>query len=279
MESAAFTLIPPLSLKGPPLSVHLLTGGRFWYQSAFCLWTLSLQSRRSIAPVIYDDGTLETPMREALTRLFPKVTFVSKPEALARLDTLLPVERFPVLRERWINYPHIRKIIDPHVGSTEWKLVIDSDLLFFRSPDFLLRWLENPSRPLHAVDCETSYGYPVELMGRLAGQPIASLVNVGMAGLNGADIDWARLESWAKTLIENFGPNYYLEQALVAMLVAGRSCDIAPAPDYVTLPRLPEARDGAAVMHHYVAGSKRWYFEENWRNVMMKLEGRPTSRP
>jgi hypothetical protein len=55
-------------------------------------------------------------------------------------------------------------------------------------------------------------------------------------------------------------------------MVAGRPCDIAPGDDYVTLPRMPEARDCRAVMHHYVAESKRWYFQENWRRA---LETRP----
>jgi hypothetical protein len=40
---------------------------------------------------------------------------------------------------------------------------------------------------------------------------------------------------------------------------------VAPAADYVTLPPPAEARRCSAVMHHYVAGSKRWYFQHNWR--------------
>lgn len=59
--------------------------------------------------------------------------------------------------------------------------------------------------------------------------------------------------------------SYYLEQALIAMLVAGRPCAIAPVADYVTLPKPPEAHACKAVMHHYVAHSKRWYFQQNWR--------------
>jgi hypothetical protein len=37
-------------------------------------------------------------------------------------------------------------------GSQGWKLVLDSDMLFFRRPDFLLAWLAAPDRPLHMVD-------------------------------------------------------------------------------------------------------------------------------
>jgi hypothetical protein len=97
---------------------------------------------------------------------------------------------------------------------------------------------------------------------------VADLVNVGLTGLEGGGLDWGRLEHYCRTLIEREGTSYYLEQALIAMLVAGRDCAVAPATDYVTLPLPPEARACRAVMHHYVAHSKRWYFQHNWRHTL-----------
>jgi len=247
------------------MEVHLLTGRRFWHQTAFCLWTFSRQAGRPLAPVLYDDGSLDSEHREHLSRLFPDARFVSHEQAISRLDSLLPVERFPYLRDRWIHYPNLRKLIDPHLGSTGWKLVLDSDLLFFRKPEFLLDWLDAPDRPLHAVDCETSYGYPLDLLARLADAPLAERVNVGLCGLRSDELDWQKLEAWCRSLLELHGHHYYLEQALVAALVAGRPCAVAPAADYVTLPAAPEATACHAVMHHYVAHSKRWYFQDNWK--------------
>ena len=63
------------------------------------------------------------------------------------------------------------------------------------------------------------------------------------------------------------GASFGIGLAAIAMLVAGRPCTIAPAADYVTRPLLPEAEACRAVMHHYVANSKRWYFQRNWREV------------
>ena len=268
MEAAAKMLPTPAATAAPTLEPHLLTGRRFWHQSAFCLSSLAHRSGRLVSPVFYDDGTLGAEHAAHLRRLFPGARFVSKADALQKLDALLPAGRFPRLRDRWIHYPNIRKLIDPHLGSSGWKLVIDSDLLFFRRPGFLLDWCAIPDRPLHAVDCETSYGYPDELLSRLAGAPLAPLVNVGLCGLRSEDLDWERIEAWCEQLISLHGTHYFLEQALVAMLVAGRPCAIAPAADYVTLPRQPEAEDCKAVMHHYVAGSKRWYFQRNWRRCV-----------
>jgi len=252
---------------GAPLELHLLTGRRFWDMSAFCLWSFALQSHRPLIPVIYDDGTITAEVRAPLLRVFPAARFVSQQETIARLDQYLPVEKYPVLRERWVNYPNIRKLLDPHVGRSGWKLVVDSDLLFFREPRFLINWLDQPDRPLHALDCETSYGYTRELMQQLAGKPVADLVNVGLTGLNGREIDWDQLEHWCRILIEKEKTSYFLEQAVIAMMVADRECTIAPASDYVTKPLRPEATDCRAVMHHYVANSKKWYFQSNWKRA------------
>ncbi len=278
MEKTAVNLpVLPVAF-GAALELHLLTGQRFWYQTAFCLWTLARQTARPLAPVIYDDGSLTDKFRAPLARLFPAARFVSRGETVARLDEFLPSARFPTLRERWMNYPNIRKLIDPHLGSTGWKLVLDSDLLFFRRPDFLLEWLDSPARPLHAVDCETSYGYTRPSMNELAGVPVSDLVNVGLTGLNSSELDWGRLEHWCATLIARERTNYYLEQALVAMMLAGRECCVAPASDYVTLPVEPEASACRAVMHHYVANSKRAYFQNNWRRTNLISSSNPAAQ-
>jgi len=273
MEDSVSRLQPPSVHDGPAsLTVYVLTGRSFWYQTAFCLHTLSTQSRRRVCPVIYDDGSLQPQQSDHLRRLFPGTRIVANTETRERLDTHLPRARFPALRDRWDHYPNIRKLIDPHLNAKGWKLVIDSDLLFFREPQFLISWIDAPRAPLHAVDAANSYGYSPDLMGQLAGARIPDLVNVGLCGLDSGALDWPRIETWCQTLVEREGNSYYLEQALVAMLVAGRVCSVAPAKDYVTLPLPPEALECRAVMHHYVAQSKRWYFQRNWRRALKILE-------
>ena len=263
--------LPPLPVRPGALRVtlHLLTGRRFWDQTAFCLHSFARQSDVNVAAEIYDDGTFNNELRAQLARLGPGLTLHSAASIRERLETFLPEAKFPVLRERWKNYPNIRKLTDPHLGSNGWKLVIDSDLLFFRRPAFLLNWLAAPDRILHAVDCEESYGYSRALMERLAGAPIPPLVNVGLCGLRSESLNWAELESWCAELIAREKTSYYLEQALVAMPAArAQPCAIAPAADYLTKPTRAEGRAPTAVMHHYVAESKRSYFRHGWRHVL-----------
>lgn len=272
MERAARELPTVASGYGAPLSLHVLTGRRFWFQTAFCLHTLATHSGRPLRATLYDDGTLTAEHAALLQRILPSTQIVSAGEIVARLDALLPPQRFPVLRQLWSSYPNIRKLIDPHLGAHGWKLVLDSDLLFFRAPTYLMRWIDHPAQPLHAVDVMSSYGYSDGLLRSVAGQRVTDRLNVGLCGLNSDELDWPRIEALCRSLIEAERHHYYLEQAVVAILLAGRDCAIAPEEDYITLPRPPEALACHAVMHHYVAHSKRWYFQHNWRRAILSVE-------
>lgn len=265
MEAEAWRLPLLPACGGRPLEVHVLTGRRFWYQTAFCLWTFARHAGRDLAPHIHDDGTLAEEWCAPLRRLFPAARIISESETKARLDACLPPDQFPSLRRRREELPLIRKLTDIHAGLAGWRLFMDSDLLFWRRPQLLVDWLDQPAQPLRAVDVEYAYGYPPELLAELAGGPVPELVNTGLLGLRSEELDWERMEFWCRTLIERAGTHYYQEQALVALHLAGRACVAAPLADYVTFPRPPEAHERRAVMHHYVAESKRWYFRSNWR--------------
>jgi hypothetical protein len=274
MEAAAPRLSAlPVFPGSRSVTLHLLTGRRFWYQTAFCLHSFANAAQTTVNAVLYDDGSIDAQCAGRLQQLGPGIRIRTIKELRAQLDAFLPVSRYPVLRERWENYPNIRKLTDVHLGSTGWKLVIDSDLLFFRRPDMLLFWLAGPQTPLHAVDCQESYGYSRPLLEKLAGAPIPPLVNVGLCGLRSDALDWDELERWTAELQAREKTSYYLEQALVAMLAARQPCTVAPAIEYVTLPSRSEVLNPLAVMHHYVAHSKRWYFCHGWRRAFSGVAG------
>lgn len=246
--------------------LHFLTGRKFWYQTAFCLHSLQAASGRAFRAVFHDDGTLDPEITGRLGGLFPHAEIRLRAGQETRMADVLPPNRFPFLQDRRRHYPNILKLTEVHAGARGWQLVLDSDMLFFRRPDFLLKWLAAPDRPLHLIDVADAYGYPLPLMAELADAPISHLVNVGLTGLQSESLDWERLEFWCRRLTEAHGTSYYLEQALVAMLVAGRPCTIAPAPDYRLAPDDSECRAPRAVLHHYVANSKRGYFRHAWRH-------------
>ena len=269
MIDAARTL-PPLSppVGGKSMEVSFLTGAKYWYQTIFCFYSLQMHSYSRIDAIIHDDGSLDDETTAAISRVAPWMRFVRRKEIEARLDDSLPSSRFPTLRTRRMEYPHLRKLCDIHLGRRGWTAVLDSDMLFFRPPTALLDWLAAANRPCHLVDTHRAYGYSRKLMTKLVGASEPERVNVGICGLQSEMIDWERLEYWCRVMLEEEGPNYLQEQALTALLLAGQDCLRLPEDNYKVQPSLAEGKNPSAILHHYVAHSKRSYFQNGWRRVL-----------
>ncbi len=264
---AAARELPPLPppADGAP-EVFLLTGRRFWYQTAFCLHSLGRHTG-GLRPVLIDDGTFDDALASEAQRIFPGARVERAADLETHLDHALPEKKFPALRSQRRTYVHLRKLTDVHAGRHGWRLVLDSDMLFFRRPDALLAWLGAPAQPIHMLDVHDAYGYPAATLAELAGRPLPSRLNVGLCGLRSEIIDWGKLEWWCDRLLARHGTSYYLEQALVALLLADADPIRLPAADYLLLPSEAECRAPTAVLHHYVAESKRGYFRHAWRRL------------
>lgn len=267
MEEASRKLTPVLPVSSDSPEIYFLTGRRFWYQTAFCFWSLRRHTEKPLRLVLVDDGTIDSHVRAECERIFPGSRIAGARETEDWLDTYLPVDRFPTLREQRAHYLHLRKLTDVHVGREGWKLVLDSDMLFFRRPEALLAWLAAPSAPLHMLDIQNAYGYPETSLAKLTSASLPQRVNVGVLGLQSESIDWEQLESWCAELIRRHGTSYYLEQALCALLLSSRNPTALPGADYLLMPGVEECRSPRAILHHYVAESKRGYFRHAWRLI------------
>lgn len=267
MRRAAGSL-PPLPPRGGPTSeVVFLTGEGVWEQTLFCFVSLYRHVDRALTPVLYDDGTLSPAVEDRFRRVVPWVRVVTAAEAEAHLDRVLPEAAYPTLRARRRTYVHLRKLVDVRAPSDRPRLVLDSDLLFFRRPDAILSWLDVPEAGLYMQDVRDAYGYSASLLRRLAGGPVRPRVNVGVCGLRDPEVDWDRVEAWGRELEEREGAHYFLEQALTALWLSVSPASALPADEYVLRPRAPEVDHPEAVMHHYVLDSRRCYVEGAWRPV------------
>ena len=251
-----------------PLELHMVVGKRFWYMAALAVVSLLKQLDRGLVVHFYSDGSLAKEQEEALGRLPIGAVFHGPEEILKRVEKGLPKERFPNLRERFENYPNIQKLISPHVGSQGAKIVLDADVLFFGRPDELTEWQENPKGILCATDIEENYGYPRESLERLTGGRLAREVNVGITGLVSEKIDWESLERWCAELHTVHGTNYYLEQALIAMMSVKNGCLQLEKNKYITYPSEPQMKERAGTMQHFVDLSKKGYFRKLWREFI-----------
>jgi hypothetical protein len=267
--------LPPLTRRvgQPCIDLHFMTGRKYWYQTIFCFYSLYLVSDVDFQPIVVDDGTIDAEVKSHLSRVIPWITFRDHAEIVASLDANLPESRYPVLRSWRLRQPLTRKIIDVHCGQTGWKMLLDSDMLFFRRPDWLIAWGLKPERPAFMVDCVEAYGYSEALRARVCGsRAFPDRANIGFFGWKSEETDFDWLEYAIKTLVEHEGPAYNITQGLTSMMFAGRECAIAPEHDYVVLPSLQEGRSPTATLHHYVSETKRAYFQYGWKHIMRNLK-------
>jgi hypothetical protein len=267
MRNAARELPPLAPSDGTPVTLHFLTGEKFWQETIFCAWTFAHHAKVPVRLELFDDGSLTPATEERFRRLFPDTVVHGRGEVEERLDRALPATRYPTLRALRVGYVHLRKLTDVHAGQVGWRLVCDSDLLFYRRPDFLLEWLRSPTQPLFMKDMMDSYGYTLPLLQELAQAPIPERFNVGLAGQRSDAIDWDRLEFMARSLVEKEGYEYLLEQTLTMLLAAARPFVFCPEPDYLSGPSKQEVLSPKATMHHFVGNSKAAYRQHGWRRA------------
>lgn len=275
MVSAAAQLPPLPPVKAGAPEITFLTGKRFWYQTALCCWSLRRHAG-DLRPVFIDDGTFDRELFAECQRVFPGAEVQERVAIGQRIDAHLPASRFPSLRSQRETYIHLRKITDVHAGLAGWRIVLDSDMLFFRRPDALLQWLASPDSPIHMLDVQDAYGYPAATLAGLAGRPVPAHVNVGVCGLRSDAIDWPQLEAWCAELLRRHGTSYYLEQALVALWLSRTPAQRLLADEYRLLPDESECRSPRAVLHHYVDQSKRSYFRHAWREALARTTAVPS---
>lgn len=261
--------LPPVAERsgGEPLMVHFMSGREHWAMTAFCAYSLLESTRTNLVPVVLDDGSLDEAKRDELRRILRNVRFLEARAAAEKVETALDRDRFPALHRMRSELPLMKKLLDLHAGESGWKLFLDSDMLFFREPQWMLEWLRGATHPVYMWDFQDSYGYTRETIERVLGAKMPKMINTGFCGLRSDAIDWDLLERWAAKLHEAGGTNHFSEQCLAAMWMSVSNAMAAPR-EYLIWPPEEESREPSAVMHHYVAESRTWYYIFGWPGIL-----------
>lgn len=261
--------LPPISSEPSELPIYFLTGRKYLYQTLFCIQSLIKASGARFKFILIDDGSFDKQLIERISQQLPGAQIITSTQIGQNLKKLLPEAHYPHLHQKRAVYPHIKKLTDIHtLPDGSWKLVLDSDMLFWREPADIINWLDDPRQPLHMVDCVEAYGYSRKLMETLSGSTIKPSLNVGAIGLKSEHIDWDKLESWVKTLEEREGTSYYLEQALSAMLIGSADSVVLKADEYIVNPAKDQIKNKSGILHHYVDLSKEGYFKQAWKHFL-----------
>lgn len=270
MRKAA-CLLPAVQSYADGLPVYFLTGENFLYQTLFCIRSLTLAGDTKFRFTLVDDGSFSDAILKQIQIQLPYAEVITAREISENINKHLPEPAFPNIHRKRKVYPHLKKLTDIHTLPGErWKLVLDSDMLFWKEPAELINWLKNPTSPLVLKDCAQSYGYDTCLMQAVSGVEIKPLLNVGAVGLDSQTISWHDLEKWIAELEKAAGASYYLEQALTAMLVGGSALTMLPGSDYIVCPSDAEMLNKTGILHHYVDTSKKGYFIYLWKELLQR---------
>jgi hypothetical protein len=268
MEERSLTL-PPLELSLNGLPIFFLTGKKYLYQTLFCIHSLVKSTAEDFSVYLVDDGSFDEELISRVQRQLPGAVIIGADTIENNLAEKLPFERYPVIRNKRVVYPHLKKLTDVHTIDVDipFKVVLDSDMLFWNKPEQFISWLKSPDKPIYMLDSERSYGYSLDTMGSLCGQKVPDLVNVGLIGIQSKTIDWNALESWITELEASGGTSYYLEQALSAMIINKQQSVILPRSEYIVNPSPRDIDQNKGVLHHYVDLSKEGYFKKSWKKI------------
>lgn len=269
MKAASLKLAPVRSYEDG-LPIFFLTGEKFLYQTLFCITSLTRSTNQQFKFTIIDDGSLNIGLAQ---EKLPGAHIITSDQINKNLKEKLPSETYPVINRKRQVYAHLKKLTDIHtLEAPDWKLVLDSDMLFWNEPTQIIDWIKIPTDNLFMQDSHQSYGYSLELMKSLCGTDIPSKLNVGVTGIRSNSIDWRKIENWIIELENKEGGNYYLEQALVAMLTAGKSFNLLPSNHYIVYPSDNQIAHQEGILQHYVDLSKKDYFMHAWKQFIHEYQ-------
>jgi hypothetical protein len=182
----------------------------------------------------------------------------------------LPASKYPYLNKNVRMFPLFKKLIYPNLGSEGLLTFFDSDMLFLDRPTEFLNWLAgvgtSTDKAFCIQDVQRSYGYTDEEISRLWPKAIPHNINSGLYALHSTNLDWEFIEELAKQFEQNYGPHYYMEQLITAILLE-RTGNLLAAPKskYIVFPSYEQIQNQTGILHHYVNESKEFYFKEGWK--------------
>lgn len=119
------------------LSMHVLCGKSDLTMMVWAIASLYHAFQTVGSLHLHNDGTLGTEEKKLVKRYFPSVSILDPQDALKFSGKIAP---FPLIRKLRADkrFSVFRKLIDPYlVSDSQMRLVVDSDVFWFRRPDEL----------------------------------------------------------------------------------------------------------------------------------------------
>ena len=183
-----------------PVPVHMLVSSKSWHCGLLAAISLEINSEKNWRFVIHEDGSVTEPQRRRIQKTLPGVRFISRPEAEERLQDEL--QHFPLSLKHRARHNFFLKFFDapPFVDSPKF-IVLDSDVIFFRRPEEIIRWSEEASDSIYYnEDTQEKYCNPRADLEDAMGFEIWRKFNSGLVLMQSAAMN----NELAETLLAKF---------------------------------------------------------------------------
>ena len=249
---------PHVTLPPGEIPIHVLTGRDDWLLACWMLASWFHQTGCNWTVLIHDDGHLPAEGAAALERIAPGSRRIPAEEADDAV--MVALAGHPACQSYRLAHPLARKIFDiPALTPGRRFIILDSDLLFFRQPEAILRWCATGGDECwFNEDVSEVFPIPLEEAREALGIDIWPRVNSGLCLLNRDAIDLALCERALRDTRLLAGHIWLVEQSLFAICASKWGQGGLLPPEYeVSLKK--KARPDAVARHYVGAVRQRFY--------------------
>ena len=248
---------PVTGLTDDTCEIHVLTSSDDFLNLMWALKSFYAASGRRYPLCIHDDGSLGEEHATALRRHFPEARVIERAGADAHV--------IPALA----NYPRCQSFrSENHLApklfdfkmylQSDQMLLLDSDVLFFESPEELLRRIETPSYQKNSVNRDVATAYTVDPADVEAefGIEVVPRFNSGLGLIHRVSLDLDLIEAFLG--LPDIRSHFWrIEQTLFALCSSKHGVELLPEAYNV---HLDEGIRGP--VRHYVGAVRQQMYGE-----------------
>jgi hypothetical protein len=244
--------------RDPAAEIHVLTREADWLNLVWTLKSFYLVTGRRYALCVHDDGTMSAEATQQLRQHFPGMRLIETAKSDDEVAGVL--EAYPLCQVFRRQFKLARKVFDfIHYLENDRMLLIDSDVLFFKPPEVLLRRIEDPAYACNSLnrDISTSYTVDASTVRDYLKIEMEERVNSGLGLIHRDSMPFARIEELL-TIPGVIGHYWRIEQTLYALCGMLHGYEALP-PEYDVY---RGAGLGDRASRHYVGEIRRLFYEE-----------------
>lgn len=253
----------PFAQKGTmtEVPVHLLTGTETFVMTCWMLASWFVQTQRNWAVIVHDDGSLNFEHEKQLKRLFGEVTVIWRKDSDDHMEAFL--KSYPQCLAYRRKHPLGLKSFDiPVYAKGDRYIMLDSDVLFFKKPVDLLKWVDECDNDECWFNADAQEPAPItaEEAEKRLGARLWPKVNSGLCVLHKEIADFDFYETCLNDPALKSCKEWRIEQTLLALSASRRNKGgLLPATYEVSLGKWMQTD---AIARHYVGAVRQRFYAE-----------------